>query len=79
MGTALKQGLLAGVIAALMVCGIVYGAELMSVEGLSLLDYEEVGIIIGSIVLMGLLITLLFSLFAVNKFVNMKSNKIHLY
>ena len=79
MGTALKQGLLAGVIAALMVCGIVYGAELMSVEGLSVLDYEEVGIIIGSIVLMGLLITLLFSLFAVNKFVNMKSNKIHLY
>lgn len=79
MATALKQGLLAGILAALMVCGIVYGAEVVSVEGLSLLDYREVGIIIATIVVMGLVITLLFSLFAVNKFVNMKSNKIHLY
>jgi cell division transport system permease protein len=38
-----------------------------------------VGIIVAAIVVMGLAITLLFSLFAVNKFVNMKSNKIHLY
>ena len=79
MATALKQGLLAGILAALMVCGIVYGAEVVSVEGLSLLDYREVGIIVATIVVMGLVITLLFSLFAVNKFVNMKSNKIHLY
>lgn len=79
MATALKQGILAGILAALMVCGIVYGAEVVSVEGLSLLDYREVGIIVATIVVMGLVITLLFSLFAVNKFVNMKSNKIHLY
>ena len=79
MATALKQGLLAGILAALMVCGIVYGAEVVSVEGLSLLDYREVGIIVAAIVVMGLVITLLFSLFAGNKFVNMKSNKIHLY
>jgi cell division transport system permease protein len=79
MATALKQGILAGILAALMVCGIVYGAEVVSVEGLSLLDYREVGIIVAAIVVMGLAITLLFSLFAVNKFVNMKSNKIHLY
>jgi cell division transport system permease protein len=44
-----------------------------------MLDYREVVIIIGAVMAVGIVITLLFSAFAVNKFVNMKSNKIHLY
>ena len=39
----------------------------------------EVGIILGTMVAGGILISLLFTFFAVNKFVNMKTNKIYLY
>ena len=35
--------------------------------------------IIGVLVLLGIIITIAFSAAAVNKFVNMKTNKIHLY
>ncbi len=79
LGSALKQGLVAGVTASLMICVVVYGAESYTIEGIKMLDYREVGIIIGAVVALGVVITLLFSAFAVNKFVNMKSNKIHLY
>jgi cell division transport system permease protein len=79
LGSALKQGVVAGVVASLMICGVVYGAETYTIEGIKMLDYREVGIIIGAVMAVGIVITLLFSAFAVNKFVNMKSNKIHLY
>ena len=79
LASALKQGVIAGVVAVVMICGVVYGAESYTIEGIKLLDYREVGIIIGAVLAVGVLITLLFSAFAVNKFVNMKSNKIYLY
>jgi cell division transport system permease protein len=79
LGIALKQGIISGVVASFMICGVVYGAENYTIEGVKLLDYYEVGIIIGSVLVIGVVITLLFSTFAVNKFVNMKSNKIYLY
>ena len=79
LGSALKQGIVAGLIAVVMICGIVYGAESYTLEGIKMLDYREVGIIIGAVMSLGVIITLLFSAFAVNKFVNMKSNKIYLY
>ena len=79
LGSALKQGVVAGLIAVIMICGIVYGAESYTLEGIKMLDYREVGIIIGAVMSLGVVITLLFSAFAVNKFVNMKSNKIYLY
>lgn len=77
--SALKQGIIAGVVAAVMVVGVVYGVDSYTPEGLMLLDYKEVGIIAGALLAVGILITVLFSAFAVNKFVNMKSNKIYLY
>lgn len=77
--SALKQGIIAGVVAAVMVVGVVYGVKSYTPEGLMLLDYKEVGIIAGALLAVGILITVLFSAFAVNKFVNMKSNKIYLY
>ena len=79
LGSALKQGIVAGLIAVIMICGVVYGAESYTLEGIKMLDYREVGIIIGAVMSLGVVITLLFSAFAVNKFVNMKSNKIYLY
>ena len=79
LAIALKQGIIAGVIAALMVVGIVYGVDGVTPEALALLDYQEVGFIVGVLLAVGVVITVLFSAFAVNKFVNMKSNKIYLY
>ena len=76
---ALKQGIVAGIVASVMTCGIVYGADSYTPEGITMLDYREVAMIVGAIVVLGIIITVCFSLFAVNKFVNMKSNKIHLY
>jgi cell division transport system permease protein len=79
LATALKQGVVAGVIAALMIIGVVYGVDGITSEALALLDYRDVGIIVGAMLVVGVVITVLFSAFAVNKFVNMKSNKIYLY
>ena len=79
LGSALVQGVVAGVVAAAMICGVVYGAENFTLETIQMLNYKEVAIIIGVIVLLGVVITVSFSAFAVNKFVNMRSNKIYLY
>lgn len=76
---ALKQGLVAGVVAAVLLAGVVYGAENYAINGVEMLGYTAVAIIIGAVVALGVVITLLFSAFAVNKFVNMRSNKIYLY
>ena len=46
---------------------------------LLLAETMKIGIIVGGMVLGGILISLCFTFFAVNKFVNMKSNKIYLY
>lgn len=76
---ALKQGLVAGVVAAVLLAGVVYGAENYAINGVEMLGHTAVAIIIGAVVALGVVITLLFSAFAVNKFVNMRSNKIYLY
>ena len=79
LASALKQGIVAGVISVIMVVGVVYGVNSFTPEGLALLNYTEVGIIAGALLAVGVVITTIFSAFAVNKFVNMKSNKIYLY
>lgn len=79
LGDALKQGVWAGVIASALVSLAVYGTELFTPRGIELLGQMEVALIVGSLVLLGIVITVLFSAAAVNKFVNMRSNKIYLY
>lgn len=79
LGDAIKQGLVAGIIAAMLVCLTIYGVENFTPQGIVLLPYREVAIVVGAMVCVGVVITLLFSAMAVNKFVNMKSNKIYLY
>ena len=77
--SALWQGITAGITAGAMVIGLVYGAQSLMPTAIEMLDYVESAIIIGAMVVIGIVITLLFSALAVNKFVNMKTNKIHLY
>lgn len=77
--SALWQGVLSGVVAGVMVLGVFYGINYIMPADVELLSEMAVVIIIGGLVLLGVLITVIFSAVAVNKFVNMKTNKIHLY
>lgn len=79
LGSALKQGVWAGVISGLLIAFTVYGVEAFTPQGIAMLDHIAVGIIIGSTLTVGVVITLLYTAAAVNKFVNMKTNKIYLY
>lgn len=79
LGSALKQGVWAGVISGLMIALVVYGVEAFTPKGIAMLDHIAVGIIIASTLTVGVVITMLYTAAAVNKFVNMKTNKIYLY
>lgn len=79
LSTAAKQGLAAGLAASLL-----FGASLAALSGampeiVATSELVKVAFTVGGMIVGGLLISLLFTTFAVNKFVNMKSNKIYLY
>lgn len=79
LGTAAKQGLWAGLIAALLFCAALYALNGTLPEIVSIAELRKIAIIVGSMIGLGLAISILFTTFAVNKFVNMKTNKIYLY
>jgi cell division transport system permease protein len=79
LGSAFWQGLWAGLAAGVMVIGLVHGAQRVMPVDIEMLSYQQAVAIIGVLVLLGIIITIAFSAAAVNKFVNMKTNKIHLY
>ena len=74
-----KQGIWSGLIAAVMFGGVVYSIEQKLPEVSSPEQLTAAAVILGGMVVVGVVVSLLFTLFAVNKFVNMKSNKIYLY
>lgn len=79
LATAAKQDIWAGVVA-----GLLFGASAAALSGampeiVSTAELVKIGATAGAMILCGLIISLLFTAFAVNKFVNMKSNKIFLY
>lgn len=79
LGSSITQGILSGTIASALFLTAVYGLNEAVPELMSLAETLKIAIIVGSMVLGGILISLCFTFFAVNKFVNMKSNKIYLY
>ncbi len=79
LGSSITQGILAGVGAALMFVAAVYGLNEAVPELMTIAEIEKIGIIVGSMIAGGIIISGLFTYFALNKFVNMKSNKIYLY
>lgn len=79
LATAAKQGLWAGIIAGVLFCGALYALSGTMPEIVSVSELEKIAIITGSMIGVGLVISILFTTFAVNKFVNMKTNKIYLY
>lgn len=79
LATAAKQGIWAGLLASLLFGGALAGLSGAMPEIVSLSELVKIGITVGAMILSGLLISLIFTAIAVNKFVNMKSNKIFLY
>ena len=79
LGSSITQGILSGIIASALFLTAVYGLNEAVPELMSLAETTKNAIIAGGMVLGGILISLCFTFFAVNKFVNMKSNKIYLY
>ena len=79
LASSVTQGLVAGVVASLLFAATVYGLNEAVPELLTIAEATKIGIIVGAMLLGGVVISLLFTLVALNKFVNMKSNKIYLY
>lgn len=79
LSTAAKQGFWSGVLASLLFGAALAGLSEAMPEIISMSEVMKIGIIVGVMILGGLLISILFTTFAVGKFVNMKSNKIYLY
>ncbi len=72
-------GFWAGVISSLLFGGVAYGLMENLPELFAWEQIQRAGIVAGVMVGSGVLISGIFTLFAVNKFVNMNSNKIHIY
>lgn len=79
LGSAFWQGVISGVIAAALMGGTVYSVVSILPEETNAINLDNLYIFAGGIVIVGVIITIGFSALAINKFVNMKSNKIHLY
>ncbi len=75
----IKQGIWSGVIAAALFGAMTYGIDRKLPEISSPEQLQAAGVILAGMVVAGVVVSLCFTLFAVNKFVNMKSNKIYLY
>ena len=79
LATAAKQGLWAGLVASLLFVGSLASLSGAMPEIIATAELIKIAIVVGTMILTGLVISLLFTTFAVGKFVNMKSNKIYLY
>ena len=79
LASAVPQGLWSGVLAAVLFAASVYGLTEAVPELTTLAEWQQVGVMLGVLLAMGVLLSLLFTALAINKFVNMKSNKIYLY
>lgn len=79
LASSIAQGLWAGIAAAILFVTVVWRIDRSMPELNSLTQLSQTGVILAAMIAGGVVISLLFTTFAVNKFVNMKSNKIHLY
>lgn len=79
LGNSITQGILSGLAASVLFAVAVFGLNEAVPELSSLAEIGKIAMIIGAMILGGVIISGLFTLVALNKFVNMKSNKIYLY
>lgn len=79
LATATKQGIWAGLAASVLFGAALFGLSGAMPEIMATSELTKAAIVVGAMIVGGVAISLLFTSFAVNKFVNMKSNKIYLY
>ena len=78
IGRSAIQGCVAGILASLLIIGALYGVDHLA-PGFGLLpEWKWLAAICGAMVVMGVIVAVVCTLPVVNRFVNMKSNKIHL-
>ncbi len=75
----LKSGFFAGVISTTLFALSIYLLRVRLPEVMTYSNLVDAGMIAAGIVLSGALLSLIFTYYSVNRFVNMRSNKIHLY
>ena len=79
VGRSALQGFLAGILASLLLGGVLYTLDYV-VPGVGIFPkWEEMGVIASAVVGVGVIVAVICTLPVVNRFVNMKSNKIHIY
>lgn len=79
VGRSALQGFLAGIFASILLGGSLYALDHF-VPGIGIFPkWEEAGIFAGAIVTLGVAVAVICTLPVVNRFVNMKGNKIYLY
>ncbi len=78
VGRSALQGLLAGILASALLVGTLYGFD-YAVPGMGVFPkWAEIGFISGAMITLGVVVAVICTLPVVSRFVNMKSNKIHL-
>lgn len=79
LGRSLLQGLLAGVVAIMLFVAALFGLQ-YSLPGFEVMaQLQMVAVVAGTMVVLGIVLSTLFTFVAVNKCVNMRSNKLYLY
>ncbi len=72
------QGALAGIFASALLLGALYALD-YTLQGIGVLPkWEEIGVLAAALTLLGVVVAVLSTLPVVSRFVNMKSNKIHI-
>lgn len=79
LGSSITQGILAGLGASLLFGLSVFGLNEAAPELTTIAESGKIAVILGAMIAGGVVISGLFTVAALNKFVNMKSNKIYLY
>ena len=79
LSSSIGQGVLAGVSASLLFAAGMYGLNETVAGVLTVGAQRELLAVLGAMIAGGVLLSLFFTWMALNKFINMKSNKIHLF
>ncbi len=79
LANSITQGILAGTVASMLFIAAIYGLNETVPGILTAAENQKILLILGAMIAGGIVLSLLFTWAALNKFINMKSNKIYLY
>ena len=79
LASSLLQGFVAGIVATLLFCGALVGLNHFLPQMGIMAQIEVIAVVAAAMVAAGVVVATLFTTFAVNKFIKMRSNKIYMY